>query len=261
MPFHQTDGIEYYTFSSLEKAGLVHAVFTRKGGVSQSPWDSLNVGSTVGDDPIHVNENRRRSFAAMGRDIDTLYDVWQVHSADVVCTDCPRPLETPHLKADAIITNKVAVTSFMRFADCVPILLFDPIHKVIGLVHAGWQGTVKKVGLNAVQVMQQNYGCDPGDILAAIGPSICVNHYPVGNEVVNGIKDALGEEAKEVCRYQDDQAFLDLWRSNAIILRQSGVINIEIAGQCTACDKEHWYSHRGENGCTGRFGVMIALEG
>ena len=261
MPFHQTDGVEYFTFSSLNQAGLIHAVFTRKGGVSQSPWDSLNVGSTVGDDPAHVIENRRRSFAAMGRNLDTLYDVWQVHSADVVCTDLPRPPETPHLKADAIITNKVGVTLFMRFADCVPILLFDPTRKVISLVHAGWQGTVKKVGLKAVEAMRQNYGCDPGNILAAIGPSICVKHYPVGNEVVNGIKDALGEEAAEVCHYQDAQAFLDLWQSNAIILRQSGVINIEIAEHCTAGDKEKWYSHRGENGRTGRFGVMIALEG
>ena len=111
----------------------------------------------------------------------------------------------------------------MRFADCVPILLLDPIRKVIGLVHAGWQGTVKKVSSKAVEAMQQNYGCDPGNILAAIGPSICVKHYPVGNEVVNGIKDALGEEAAEVCHYQDAQVFLDLWRSNSIILRQSGV--------------------------------------
>jgi polyphenol oxidase len=117
------------------------------------------------------------------------------------------------------------------------------------------------VGQKAVQVMQKNYGCDPGNILAAIGPSICVKHYPVGDEVVKGIKDALGEKAAEVCQYQDTQAFLDLWRSNAIILRQSGVYNIEIAGECTARDKERWYSHRGENGRTGRFGVMIALEG
>ena len=89
MPFHQIDGIEYFTFSSLSQPGLIHAVFTRKGGISQSPWDSLNVGSTVGDDPVHVIENRRRSFAVMGRNLDTLYDVWQVHSADVVCTDFP----------------------------------------------------------------------------------------------------------------------------------------------------------------------------
>src|SRR5512143_1065971 len=101
MPFHQPDSIRYLTFDSLEQAGVPHAVFTRLGGVSPAPWSALNLGGTVGDDPARVVENRRRAFHALERATESLYDVWQVHSADVVCTDRPRPLDAPHLQADA----------------------------------------------------------------------------------------------------------------------------------------------------------------
>ena len=144
MPFHQSDEIRYYTFESLEDAGICHAAITRQGGVSPQPWSSLNVGGTVGDDAGRVRENRRRSFRALGSPFESLFDVWQVHGTEVVCAKRRARLSQPHLKADAILTDQPGVTLFMRFADCVPIFLYDPLKKVVGLVHAGWQGTVKK---------------------------------------------------------------------------------------------------------------------
>jgi purine-nucleoside/S-methyl-5'-thioadenosine phosphorylase / adenosine deaminase len=153
MPFHQPDSVRYYTFDLFDGAAVNHGVITRRGGVSPQPWEALNVGGTVGDDPQRVKENRQRSLKALGRTMDSIYDVYQVHSADVVCSDTPRPPDQTHLKADAIFTDNPEVTLFMRFADCVPILLHDPRHKVVGLVHAGWMGTVRRTVVAGVQAM------------------------------------------------------------------------------------------------------------
>lgn len=259
MPFHQPDSIRYFTFSSFEEAGVKHAVFTRKGGISPEPWKGLNVGGTVGDDPVRVAENRKRAFQALDRSINSLYDVWQVHSADVICTDQPRPDHVPHLKADAILTDRPDVSLFMRFADCVPILLVDPVRQVAGLVHAGWQGTVKGVARATVQAMQDRYGCRIENILAGIGPSIGAHHYEVGSEVIEQVQRVFGAEAVDLLPSPNGAVQFDLWAANRLILEQSGIRNIEIAGCCTACDLDNWFSHRAEAGRTGRFGALIAL--
>jgi YfiH family protein len=266
MPFQQPDSIRYYTFASLLKQrGLQHAVFTRQGGVSPAPWAELNLGGTVGDDPHRVAENRELAFNALGRRMDTLFDVWQVHSSEVVCTRSARPPKVPHQKADAILTDQPGITLFMRFADCVPILLFDPRTHAIGLVHAGWKGTVIRTAAEAVRAMHLEYGSEPGDILAAIGPSIGAHHYEVGVEVVEQVTRTFGEDAAGLLSSVDgDQASgvqFDLWAANRLILEQEGIKQIEISGICTACHLEDWYSHRGEKGKTGRFGVLIGLEG
>ena len=114
------DGLRYYTFDSLADCGVTQAIFTRQGGVSPEPWAALNLGGTVGDDPQRVAENRLRAFQAVGRSSASLYDVWQVHGDEVVIANAPRPPHTPHLKADAMLTDRPEVTLFMRFADCVP---------------------------------------------------------------------------------------------------------------------------------------------
>jgi YfiH family protein len=264
MPFHQDDLIRYYTFESLSDAGVAHAVITRLGGVSPAPWASLNVGGTVGDDPSRVLENRRRSFLALGQPLESLFDVWQVHGADVVCAQNPRSPGSPHLKADAILTDQSGITLFMRFADCVPIFLFDPIHRVIGLVHAGWSGTVQFIVARAVETMQARYGSRPQDVLAGIGPSIGAHHYPVGPEVVQSVRQAFGLDASELLHCPDggdpeSEVQFDLWNANSLVLQRAGVQRIEVSGICTACDLDDWYSHRGEKGRTGRFGALIAL--
>ncbi len=259
MPFHQPDSIRYYSFETLEEAGISQAVFTRRGGVSPWPWQSLNLGGTVGDQPVHVAENRQRAFQSLGRSLASLYDVWQVHSAVVVRADAPRPPETAHLKADAIITDRPGVTLFMRFADCVPIFLVDPDRRVIGMVHSGWLGTVRQVGAAAVAAMQTEYGCKPEDILAGIGPSIAAHHYPVGPEVVEQVNAAFGSNAHTLLPAQDGGVQFDLWAANRLVLESCGIRQIEVSGICTACDLDNWYSHRGELGKTGRFGALIGL--
>jgi len=261
--FHQPDEVPYFTFPSFEGAGITHAVFTRRGGVSPKPWDSLNVGGLVGDEMSRVVENRQRSFQAVGRSPESMYDVWQVHGREVVCAKVPRPLDQPHLKADVILTDQPGVTLFMRFADCVPVLLVDPVRRVAGIAHAGWLGTVRQTVAEAVKVMGEQYGSHPADILAAIGPSIGVHHYDVGPEVVEQVREAFGDDARSLLVHPNgnpDRVQFDLWKANHLTLENCGVRQIEVAEACTACSPEDWFSHRGEKGKTGRFGVLIGLS-
>lgn len=259
MRYHQPDEIRYYTFEMFDQEpGLIHAVFTRHGGISPAPWASLNVGGLRGDDPVRVMENRVRAFQELNRDPNSVYDVWQVHSADVICTEKPRPPH-PHVRADAILTDRPEITLFMRFGDCVPILLYDPRRHVAGIAHAGWLGTVRGTVTNTVDRMQSVYGSQPEEILAAIGPSIGAHHYEVGSEVISAVQGKFFEDAEYLLPEVDGAVHFDLWAANRLLLERAGVQNIEVAGLCTACHLENWYSHRGENGNTGRFGVLIAL--
>ena len=260
MPFHQSGSIKYFTFDNMDDPAITHAVFTRQGGVSPAPWDSLNVGGYIGDALEHTYINRVRSFEAMGRDPATVYDVWQVHSANVICTDAPRLKDVPHKKADAILTDNPAITLFMRFADCVPILFFDPVRKVVGVAHAGWQGTVKRVVTATVEKMVSVYGSRPTDIRAGIGPSIAAHHYEVDSDVVQRVRDAFGVQAASLLPSQNGSVHFDLWAANRLLLEQAGVKEIETSGLCTSCHPEDWFSHRGEKGRTGRFGALIALN-
>jgi hypothetical protein len=264
MPFHQSGTLRYYSFETLDEAGVAHGVFSRRGGISPQPWSSLNVGATVGDDPGNVQENRLRAFQAFHRPFESLFDVWQVHGTEVVCADGPRPAGQAHQKADVILTDRPGVTLFMRFADCVPIYLYDPLHQVVGLVHAGWLGTVRQAAAAAIQAMQACYDSRPQEVLAGIGPSIAAHHYEVGSEVIAQVRAAFGAEASGLLlptngAGSEDHALLDLWAANRLVLERAGVRHIEIAGICTACGLDDWYSHRAEKGRTGRFGALIAL--
>jgi polyphenol oxidase len=260
MPFYQVDNLRYYRFDLLEVPGLLHGIFTRHGGVSPIPWNSLNHGGTVGDNRSNVVENRKLVFDALNRKVESVFDVWQVHGVNVICSDSPRPLNAPHQKADAILTNRPEITLFMRFADCVPIIFYDPILRVIGVAHAGWQGTVNKIVIETIKTMQSCYGSDPVDILAGIGPSISVERYPVGIEVIDQVEKSFGQDATGLLKRYNGNVHFDLWEANRLLLEQSGVKNIQVSGVCTAGNTDDWFSHRAEKGKTGRFGLILALK-
>jgi len=255
----QFESLVYYQFKSLLQQDLIHGVFTRHGGVSPDPWHSLNLGSTVGDAPDKVAENRQRLFSALDRPVRSVFDAWQVHSANVVVADGPRN-DRPHTKGDIILTDDPGVTLLMRFADCVPILLFDPRRRAIGIAHAGWLGTVRRAAEFAVQAMVQTFQSDPADMLAGLGPSIGPDHYTVGAEVVEQIEGSFGRAASRHLDHRNGKTYLDLWSANRALLQEQGVVQIEVAQICTACHTNDWYSHRSEGGKTGRFGVAIALR-
>ena len=259
MPFHEKNKLRYYSFDIFSSA-VIQAIFTRRGGVSPTPWASLNLGGSVGDDPVRVAENRIRVFQTMERDPASLHDVWLVHGIDVVYADAPRLLEHPAAKADILLTDNPDVSLYMRFGDCVPIMFHDPIKKVIGLAHAGWMGTVNGVAKAAVEGMRSRYGCKPGNIIAGIGPSIGADHYEVGTDVILQYREKFNHNADQVLQSRNGSTFLDLWTANSIQLRNAGVEQIQISGVCTACHLDDWFSHRAEKGKTGRFGALMALQ-
>jgi YfiH family protein len=169
-------------------------------------------------------------------------------------------LDADHIKADAILTNNPKITLFMRFADCVPILIYDPVKKVVGIIHAGWMGTVKKVISTTIQAMKDKYRSDPDDLISGIGPSIGICHYQVNEPVISEVKKSFGNKAAELLVEKNDASYFDLWKANQFTLLENGVNKIEIAGICTACDTNTWFSHRAEHGKTGRFAAMMFLN-
>ena len=259
MQLHEVGALRYYSFNLFDQYHLAHGIFTRQGGVSAQPWSSLNLGGTVGDDRENVIENRKRIFEVFDRPVDSIYDSWQVHGTEVICTCEPRPLDGLHQKADAILSDCPEITLFMRFADCVPIFLYDPSKKVAGIVHAGWRGTVDGVAAAAVKKMQENYGTKPEEILAGIGPSICVKHYEIGKDpnLVKRIKDVFSQHASQVLKAINGSTHFDLQQANQIVLESAGVRQIEQSGLCTFEHADDWYSHRAEHGKTGRFGALL----
>lgn len=254
------ENLKYFTFDSFPKEKINHGVFTRLGGISPDSFSSLNVGESAGDSRENVVENRKRIFEVFDKPVESIYDVWQIHSNIVQFTDQPRKPGSKHEQADAIFTNSKNVSLFMQFADCVPILILDTDKDIIGIVHAGWQGTVKRIVQNSITYLIDNFACDPNDIQAGIGPSIGPDHYEVGRNVILEVKDKLNEIQSDVLISRNGSTYFNLWKANEILLHQVGVTKIEVAAICTACHLNEWYSYRLEGQKSGRFGVFMGLK-
>lgn len=252
------DDLVYYQFDGWEDVS--HGVFTRKGGVSASPWSGLNLGGNVGDEPKSVRRNHELMYATLGVDGERACSVWQVHGKDAIIAERPAHGRRWIARADAMVTDQRDTPLSMRFADCVPLLFRDPIRGVIGMAHAGWRGTVQGVGAATVALMQAAYGSKPADIQAGIGPSIGPDRYQVGEEVVTAVEQYFGPVNGLLRRDPTDgTAYLDLWASNALDLQRAGVEQIEVAAICTASNTDEFFSHRAEQGRTGRFGAVLML--
>lgn len=259
MPIHNSNGLTYLTFDYFDQYQIPHGIFMRHGGMSPQPWSSLNMATSVGDSKKNVIENRKRITGSLGLDYSSIYDLWQVHSNNVVTADRPRLSGQPHIQGDAIITNQQNVSLLMLFADCVPILLFDKKNNVAAIAHAGWQGTINGIVLNVVQNMMDKFNSNPEDIMAGIGPAICAQHYEVGNDVVNAVRKSKIDQEQALITV-DSRYYLDLKKANFLLLEQANIKMIESMDICTACHPDDWFSHRAENKMTGRFGAIISLD-
>lgn len=256
----EKNNLKFHQFNIFPSDKLTHGIFTRVGGVSDQSFSSLNVGGTTGDSPVNIIDNRNRIFGAFDKPYSSIYDVWQVHSDKAVYANTPRKEGEPHIKADAIITDTNNVSLFMQFADCVPILIYDPQKNVCGIAHAGWQGTVKRIVQKTIQLMITKFGSDPNQILAGVGPSIGPDHYEIGKDVLKQVEENLEEFSNEIVLQRNQKIYLDLWSANKLLLLQSGVTQIETADICTACNLSDWYSYRMEGQRSGRFGVLLGLK-
>ena len=224
MAFHETNQLRYYSFDLLADAPVQQGIFTRKGGVSPTPWDSLNTGGMNGDLRENVIENRRRIFSTFDRKVETIFDVWQVHGKEVIATTEARRLDAAHQKADAILTDRDNITLFMRFGDCLPIYFFDPI-KAGDWNRACWlagHSRKNRPGHSASHAAGQ-YNSRPVDILAGIGPSICGEHYEFGGKALDIVqKSFLRWEAEVLSCKRTVKYYFDLWRANYLLLIQAG---------------------------------------
>ncbi len=260
MQLIEKNGLEYYAFEEKPFKEIPHGFFTRTGGVSPEPWNSLNLSTTAGDSAANVVENRRRIFAAINRPEDSLYDTWQVHSNRIIIAEKPRGLHNNPIQADGIVTQNPEITLFMRFADCAPILFFDPSRQVIGIAHAGWKGTVNGIAAKMISTMVSRWGSQPAAISVGIGPCICREHYLIREDVLAEVKSKFPEFWQSVI-YEDNLGIhFDLPRANQELLQRSGVKDIHLSNLCTAGDTTRWFSHRAEHGATGRFGAAVSLR-
>ena len=174
---HTKNDLVWLTSDVLENDAVTHGFSTRKGGVSPAPWDSLNLDDRRGDDIANVQENFRRLCAALDTDVQRAVLSRQVHRSDVrrvTAEDCGKGLWRPqdYDSADGLVTDVPGIPLIVFSADCNVLLLHDPVRRVIGAAHAGWRGTAAGIAAETVRVMAQDYGCDPADIRAAVGPAI-----------------------------------------------------------------------------------------
>lgn len=243
---------------------------TRHGGVSAAPYHALNLGYGVPDREEHVAENRRRLAAAVGIAPGQVVAGSISHGRDVSVfrRAAPRTWPMRHLPvrpgasrlqpsfpSDAVVSDVPGMSFLLTFADCVPLLISDQRHGVIGVGHAGWRGTALGIGGEMVRVMHEAFGSQPEDLVAAIGPSIGPCCYEVGAEVFR----TFARHGVAFCR--GERGTLDLWQSNRAQFVAAGVRHeaIEISAVCTSCHTETYFSHRGEGGRTGRFGLLAGL--
>ena len=255
------NGVPYYSFDRLERwPDLTQAVFTRLGGVSNPPYDTLNVSYTVRDQTNNVDKNRELAARAVGWDSSQIVSARQVHGRrvgvvgkkDLGIGDLP--------ETDALVTDEPGVLLLLKFADCVPIILWDPVHKAVGLAHAGWRGTVAATPAAALETMVKLYHSDPSDVIAAIGPSIGPCCYEVGEDVVREASRVFA--GTDVLQDSEGSVRFDLWSANAETLMRAGVTeeNVVVAGICTRCRNDLFFSHRAARGIAGRFGVVAGIR-
>jgi YfiH family protein len=252
------DGLVTYHFEALAAENLIHAVFTRLGGVSRGVFATLNVGNGVGDDEAAVAENHARIYAHIDLSAHWVVSPHQVHGnrvALVTAGDAGRVIPG----TDGLVTNVPGVGLLLRFADCQPILLYDRTHHALGLIHAGWRGVALGIARRAVEAMQEAFDSQPEELIAGLGPAIGPCCYTVGQNVAAAMGYALPDWRQVMSPLDEDQWRFDLPAANAQQLAAAGVREIEQAHLCTACHSQEFFSHRAENGRTGRFAVMAYL--
>ncbi|HZK34717.1 MAG TPA: peptidoglycan editing factor PgeF, partial [Bacillota bacterium] len=240
---NRVDDLKYYTIPSFSQTGLVkHGFSSRLGGVSTGQCTSLNLGFKRKDSPENVRENFEIICSAMGISTDKLVFTDQVHKDKVVVVgeaDLAKGFakDSGIGETDGLITNKPGLALVTFYADCVPLYFVDPKVKAIGLAHAGWRGTVSKIGAKTVRAMEEHFGTDPADCLAGIGPSIGRCCFEVDKPVADHFTSAYPEHATDLIEEKGDKYHIDLWAANRLQLMQAGLVdtNITRASTCTFC--------------------------
>ena len=263
------NGVTYLSFPLLRDEGLVCAMTTRLGGVSKGDCTSMNLSFTRGDEEEAVRENYRLIGNALGINMEKACLSHQVHKTDlytVTKEDAGRGLfkeKEPLFEIDGLMTKELGIPLVTFFADCVPLMFYDPVKKVIASSHSGWKGTVDRIGAKTVLKMEEEMGSRREDILAVVGPSICQKCYEISEDVALRFKAEFTDEQyrqfmieKENGKYQ-----LDLWKVNELILLEAGIRkeHLAVTDFCTCCNPEFLFSHRASHGRRGNLSVIMCL--
>ena len=262
-------GVPFLTFEKLLQIPCIkHGFSTRMGGVSEGIYSSMNLSYTRGDEEKAVTNNFRRMMAALEMDSSNLVFSDQTHTTNVrVVTARDRgkgfTKKRDYSDIDGLVTNVPGLVLATFYADCVPLYFVDPVKKAIGLSHSGWRGTVGKIGLNTVKLMQAEYGCDPADMIGCIAPSICQDCYEVSEDVIAEFDKAFGEDAGRLYyRKENGKYQLNLWKANEIVMKEAGLTpeHIVVTDICTCCNEDKLFSHRASHGQRGNLGAFLMLK-
>ena len=259
--------VEFITFPRLQSAsGVRHVFSTRKGGVSTGVFSEMNLSFRNGDSRENVLENYRRLCEAV--DIDTSHLVLsrQTHTNNVkyvTSADCGTGITKPEFSdVDGLITDKPGVALVTQYADCVPLLFYDPIKRVCANSHSGWRGTVQKIGKKKKKKMVRDFGCKPENIIAAIGPSICKNCYEVDMPVYDAfVKSGIPLDGVIFPKDDGEHFYLDLKEANRRILLNAGILseNLDVSDICTCENSDMLHSHRATGGKRGNLAAIIEM--
>lgn len=270
MQVHEKNEVVWLSSPLLERCrGIGNAFSTRKGGVSEGIWSTMNLSYSRGDDPEHVTENFRRFAGAAGFSVDSIVASDQTHTVHVrkvTAEDCGSGIfkDKRFWDVDGLITDTPGVVLATFYADCVPLYFVDPVHRAIGLSHSGWRGTVGKMGAVTVQAMENAFGTRPEDLLAAIGPSICQVCYEVSEDVIRQFEAAFPENIWDRLFYrkEDGKYQLDLWEANRQVFLEAGIAEerIQTANICTCCNSEILFSHRASHGKRGNLAAFLWIN-
>ena len=259
--------LEYLTFPALEQTGMVgHLFTTRTGGVSEGDCATMNLSFTRGDSREAVLENYRRICRVLSVSVEDVVASVQTHTTNIRhVTAADRGKGVLYLQdyqdIDGLVTDEPGVVLACFYADCVPLYFVDPVKRAIGLAHSGWRGTVGRMGECMVNRMQEDFGSDPRDLIAAIGPSICRDCYEVSGDVAQEF--ALQFEGTDVVTAgrEDGKYQLDLWLANKMILAQAGIPEeqIYVTDICTCHNPEYLFSHRASHGRRGNLAAFLYI--
>lgn len=260
----QVGGVPYLAYPLLEKTGIVrHGFSTRIGGVSKGNCATMNISTTRGDDPAAIEENRRRIAAAIGVEPEDMTYTHQTHTTNVAVVR-GEDRGKRFFETDGMVTDVPGICLVTFYADCVPLYFVDPVKKAIGLSHSGWRGTVNKMGMVTVRKMEECYGSDPQDIIAAIGPSICQDCYEVSEDVICEFRKNFRQEIWEELFYKKENGKyqLNLWKANEEVLLEAGICreNIAVTNLCTHCNPDILFSHRATGDKRGNLSAFLALK-
>lgn len=242
---------------------IVQGCTTRRGGVSQAPYDTLNLGAHVGDAPGSVLANRQRVWSDLGFTEGQIALAEQAHG-DKVAVAKAGTGSVPVPGADALVTNVPDLLLMLFFADCVPVYIVDPVHKAIGLAHAGWRGTEANIAGKMVQTLGDEFGCLPAACQAAIGPCISGDSYEVGSDVADRFRTLPGSRAANVVLPRNEMTGTYTLNLRAVVFLQllSAGLKAESIAVCdedTFRNRRDFFSYR-RDGVTGRMGAFLGMK-